>query len=218
MSFSNDYLKGKEVRRVLHIGADRAGELRQYKNIGVQEIVWVEANPEIYSEMLDRLFTLRELPVRNKPYLQLISDQDDTFTDFNLYYGPDAGYLVGNKGMSSILKADPNWWGSKGYKGTLKLPSLTIDTFLERNKLGFEFDLLNMDTQGAELMIARGAHKLLQNVRYINSEVTYKNAQYQDNPLFEEIENHFKEYGFECVSTDIVDGGDWGDALFERKN
>ena len=37
-----------EIKRVLHVGADRGGELPQYQQMGVEEVVWVEANPEVY--------------------------------------------------------------------------------------------------------------------------------------------------------------------------
>ena len=98
--------------------------------------------------------------VNSLPFNQLITDKDDVETDFNLYYGWDAGHLVGNKGMSSILKAKNSWWGSECYRGTIKLNSSSLDTFLERNDLGYNFDLLNMDTQGAELMIAKGGTRV----------------------------------------------------------
>ena len=105
MSFSEDYLKGKNIKNVLHIGADRGGELPQYKDIGVEKVVWVEANPDVYGELLENLKIMNISEVESIPYNQLISDKDDVETDFNIYYGWDAGHLVGNKGMSSILKA-----------------------------------------------------------------------------------------------------------------
>ena len=155
--------------------------------------------------------------IESLPFNQLISDQDDVETDFNIYYGWDAGHLVGNKGMSSILKAKNSWWGSECYRGTIKLNSLTLDTFLERNDLGYEFDLLNMDTQGAELMISKGATKVLENVKYINSEVTFYNASYHNNPLFEELSEYFATFGFKHVQTELSDDKNWGDAMFAKE-
>ena len=96
----------------------------------------------------------------DKSINQLISDTDDASTEFNIYYGPDAGHLIGNKGMSSMLKAE--YPVSECYKGTLELNALTLDTFLERYELGFDFDLLNVDTQVAEMIVARGASKVLE--------------------------------------------------------
>ena len=54
MSFDHNIIEQK-ISRVLHIGADRGGELPQYKEMGVEEVVWVEANPEVYGELLENL-------------------------------------------------------------------------------------------------------------------------------------------------------------------
>jgi len=217
MSFKSDYLQSKNIQKVLHVGADRGGELPQYSDMNVGEVVWVVANPEVYGELLENLQIMNIDNVKSLPFNCLISDKDDVETEFNLYYGWDAGHLVGNKGMSSMLKAKNSWWGSECYRGTIKLNSLTLDTFLERNNLGYNFDLLNMDTQGAELMICNGAKKLLESVSYINCEVTLYNPQYQDNPLFDEIYDFLKQYNFVHIDTDLSADGNWGDAIFVKE-
>ena len=217
MSFKEEYLNRKDIRKVIHVGADRGGELPQYRNMGVEEVVWVEANPEVYQELLENLELMNVSEVKSLPFNQLISDSDDIETDFNIYYGWDAGHLVGNKGMSSLLKAKNSWWGSECYKGTVKLQSSTLDTFLEKNSLGYDYDMLNMDTQGAELMVCKGAVKLLESVKYINSEVTLYNPQYEGNPLFNEIYDFLKPFGFIHIETELSGDGNWGDAVFEKK-
>ena len=217
MSFNNSNILSKDINRVLHVGADRGGELPQYKEMGVGEVVWVEANPEVYGELVENLEIMNISEVKSSPYNQLISDKDDVELDFNLYYGWDAGHLVGNKGMSSLLKAKNSWWGSECYKGTIKLNSLTLDTFLERNELGYSFDMLNIDTQGAELMVLSGAKKILENVKVINCEVTFFNPQYQDNPKFDEIYEYLQQFGFKHKDTKFCLEKNWGDAMFEKE-
>ena len=167
MSFDHNIISQK-ISRVLHIGADRGGELPQYKDMGVEEVVWVEANPEVYGELLENLDIMNISEVQSHPFNQLISDKDDVELDFNLYYGWDAGHLVGNKGMSSLLQARNSWWGSECYRGTIQLNSLSVDTFLERNEIDNSFDMMNIDTQGAELMVFKGATEVLKNVNVIN--------------------------------------------------
>ena len=218
MSFKEKILTGKNIKKVVHVGADRGGELPQYKNMGVEEVVWLEANPEVYQELLENLEIMNVTEVKSHPFNCLISDKDDVVTDFNLYYGWDAGHLVGNKGMSSLLKAKNSWWGSECYKGTITLESSTLDTFLERTCFGYDFDMLNMDTQGAELMVCKGAIKLLESVRYINSEVTLYKPQYEGNPLFDEIYDFLKPYGFVHIETELSGDGNWGDAIFEKQS
>lgn len=217
MSFRDDYLISKNIKNVLHVGADRGGELPQYQRIGVKKVVWIEANPEVYNELLENLQIMNITEIESLPFNQLVSDQDDVETEFNLYYGWDAGHLVGNKGMSSILKAKNSWWGSDCYRGSIQLNSLTLDTFLDRNNLGYDFDLLNMDTQGAELMISKGATKVLENVRYINSEVTFYNPAYHKNPLFDQLSEYFTQFGFKHIQTELSDDKNWGDAIFAKE-
>ena len=217
MSFKEEYLNRKDIRKVIHVGADRGGELPQYRNMGVEEVVWVEANPEVYGELLENLEIMNIDKVESLPYNQLISNKDDVELDFNLYYGWDAGHLVGNKGMSSILKARNSWWGSECYKGTIPLNSLTVDTFLERNELGHSFDMMNVDTQGAELMVFQGANEVLKSVKIINCEVTFFNPHYHDNPNFDEVNEYLQQFGFKHVHTDLCLEKNWGDAIFERE-
>ena len=51
MSFEHDWFIDKRIRRVIHVGADRGGEITQYLELGVEEVIWIEANPEVYGEM-----------------------------------------------------------------------------------------------------------------------------------------------------------------------
>ena len=66
MSFKEKILTGKNIKKVVHVGADRGGELPQYKNMGVEEVVWLEANPEVYQELLE--LSLIHISEPTRPY------------------------------------------------------------------------------------------------------------------------------------------------------
>ena len=68
MSFTEEYLVSRGIKRVLHIGADRGGELPQYNRMAVDEVVWVEANPDVYSELLLNLKAMNIDDVMNMLY------------------------------------------------------------------------------------------------------------------------------------------------------
>ena len=51
MSFKEEYLNRKDIKKVVHVGADRGGELTIYKNMGVEEVVGVAPKPEVYQEL-----------------------------------------------------------------------------------------------------------------------------------------------------------------------
>jgi FkbM family methyltransferase len=218
MAFESAYFLDRGIRNVMHVGADRGGEITQYLALGVERVIWVEANPEQYAEMQVNLRMLDpDARIKNVCLNRLISDTDDAVSDFHLYYGPDAGYLVGNKGASSILPITPNTSGESWYRGTMKMRTVTLDTMCERENLGYEFDMLNMDTQGTELLVCKGATKILNSVRYINTEITLFNPAYQGNVLFDELAGYLATFGFKHVQTFLAAERNWGDAIFVKQ-
>jgi hypothetical protein len=89
---------------------------------------------------------------------------------------------------------------------------------LEENEFKFsDFQLLDMDTQGAELMVLKGAPKVLEHVSYVTTEATWSNPDYVDNVLFDELKTYLNSFGFEPVET-FEHTSDWGDVLFVKKN
>ena len=180
MAFDHSYFKGKPINNVIHVGADRAGEITQYMEMGVKRVVWIEANPEVYAEMLHLL------PQR------------------------DPQKIVESLTFNRLVTDHENY-----YRGSVTLQSITLDTLCNRENLGYDWDLLNMDTQGSELLISQGARQVLANVRYINSEVTLFDAPYSNNVLFPELAGFLATMGFRHIHTELSEAN-WGDAIFEK--
>lgn len=78
----------------------------------------------------------------------------------------------------------------------IKVSTTTIDEFCKKHKID-EIDILKLDVQGSELAILKGSEKLLKSkrVKLIYSE-TYFKEQYHSQPLFYEIGNYLKDYGY----------------------
>ena len=72
MSFREEYLIDKNIKNILHVGADRGGELPQYREMGSEKVVWVEANPEFYAELLENLELMDAGQVKSLPFNQLM--------------------------------------------------------------------------------------------------------------------------------------------------
>ena len=81
-----------------------AEEVNEYEDLGIKQVIWVEANPDVFEEMRVML-TNAEASVESHAFQYAASTEDHATVEFNRYYGPDAGYLRGNKGCSSLLKA-----------------------------------------------------------------------------------------------------------------
>lgn len=78
-----------------------------------------------------------------------------------------------------------------------------------------KYNFLNMDTQGYELEVLKGAEKTLENIDCVYTEVNNTEV-YEDNALIEEIDEFLKDYDMVRVETDWM-GGTWGDAFYIRQ-
>ena len=203
-----------QLNGVIHVGAHRGEEINEYGDLGAKTVIWVEANPEVFDEMCIML-TNAEANIDSHAFQYAASTEDHGTAEFNRYYGPDAGHLVGNKGCSSLLKAEGRF--EEWYKDTIEVETITIDTLLEEEGFNAEdFQLLNMDVQGAELMVLRGSEKVLDNVKWVTTEATWEDPDYIDNVMYDELKSFLESKGF--VETQIVPHAEnWGDVLFVKE-
>jgi len=202
-----------QISGVVHVGAHRGEEIYEYESLGAKQVIWVEPNPDVFKEMEVNL-TRAEASVESSAFQYAASNVDHETVDFYRYYGPDAGYLTGNKGCSSLLKTSGRF--ESWYKDTIQVETITLDTLITENDYKHQdFQLLNMDVQGAELMVLQGSNKLLENVQYITTEATWENADYVDNVMYDDLKCFLESKGF--VETQIIPHAkNWGDVLFTR--
>jgi FkbM family methyltransferase len=90
---------------------------------------------------------------------------------------------------------------------------VTMDSIIP---LDHSYNFLNMDTQGYELEVLKGARKTLEKIDCVYTEVNNTEV-YENNALIEEIDEFLKDYDMVRVETDWM-GGTWGDAFYIRQN
>jgi len=73
---------------------------------------------------------------------------------------------------------------------------------------------MNIDVQGFELEVLRGAKKTLKNIKWIMTEVN-RDEVYENCCMVDEIDNFLLPYGLRRVETDWA-GNTWGDALYVK--
>ncbi len=197
-----------DVIGIIHVGAHRGEEVERYADMGAKTVIWVEPNPELFKEM-ETFLTKTQCSVTSHAFEYAVSDVDHDNVDFHLYYGPDAGFMRGNKGCSSLLKA-------KGRFESWHQETITIDTLLTENDFKYsDFQLLNLDVQGAEFLALKGASEVLNHVKYVTTEATWQNPDYVGNVMYDELKSFLESKGF--IETEIINHGpDWGDVLFVR--
>ena len=190
---------------VIHIGAHIGEEHEVYSSLGIDNVVWIEENKDIFNKLCKRLECFKTYSFFN----YLVSDVDDKKYIF---------YVTNNGESSSLLEMEdhliehPHIYVDK----TLELTSKTIDSIIHTNNINPKsYNFLNLDIQGAELLALNGATMLLKDIDYIYSEVNIKHL-YKDCALIEELDLFLKNYNFKKVEQNILSHG-WGDAFYIKK-
>ena len=91
---------------------------------------------------------------------------------------------------------------------------ITLDSFwgVNTETKVEDFNFINIDVQGYELEVFRGATKTLESIDYIMTEINNDEV-YENCVLVESLDEFLGEYGFKRVETSWA-GGTWGDGFY----
>lgn len=174
-----------QARGILHVGGHHGGEILDYAKRKLR-VLWVEANPEIFSRLLANL---RGVP-RQKALLGLLGSEERNAREF---------YVASNDGASSsVFLLDPNesLWPEIRIEKKLLLPQLTLPGLLRQAGLREEeYDTLVLDVQGAELDILKGVPRLAETFPRIQLEAA-NFPLYQGAPVLDEIDDYLRLLGY----------------------
>jgi hypothetical protein len=123
--------------------------------------------------------------------------------------------ITNNTQSSSILELDRHkiFHPDVVVTETIEMTSTRMDTFIEKNNIDIpEYNFINLDIQGAELMALKGFGDYLNNFNYIYTEVNTSHV-YKDCAIISEIDEYLMKYGFARYETQIT-GNEWGDAIY----
>lgn len=206
INFNEIVNKYGRPKGIIHIGAHLMEERIDYTSNGLNNTIWVEANPKIASQIDFVNYENSDERVFNFA----ISDFDDQIVKLN---------VTNNGQSSSILELDkhkihhPTIFVSEIIDVTTK----RMDTLLNDNKIDINlYDFLNIDIQGLELLAMKSFGDLLNNIKYIYTEIN-TNSLYKDCALVGEIDEYLKIYGFKRVETSMTEF-EWGDALYIKSD
>lgn len=181
--FLDGYLRN--VTGLIHVGANTGQERRYYWLLGL-DVVWVEAIREVYDELVDNV----AIYDRQRPVNVLLADVDGRTFDFK---------IANNKGASSSvldLQDHATIFPGIEYVETRTLTSVTLETMMLREGLSpTNYQALTLDAEGAELMILKGAQRVLQGFQYIKCEVADFPAR-TGTPTVAELDAVLREAGF----------------------
>lgn len=200
------------VSGVIHIGAHRGEESSVYDAMGVDKVTWIEPNPDIFKELLHYTKT-NNFGFESEYHMVACGSETKSDEPFHIVYGPDAGWMVGNKGCSSLLKPVSTRF-QQWHEKTITVPVSKLDDLITNPE---DYQFMNIDTQGAEVLVLSGATETLKHLNYVMCEVTWNNFEYENNATFDQVVTVMNRNGF-SLSQVFPATKDWGDALFIKEN
>lgn len=189
---------GIKVRGVIHAGAHYGQEMVDYEDNEIGNVVMFEPLSSAYAELIKRMpdyVRCYKLALGNTNGIKTLLTED------------------ANEGMSSSflqpakhLEAYPDIvFNGAELVNMVRLDDMDIDFGL--------YNMLNIDVQGYELEVLRGAVKTLRGIDLIYIEVNLSEM-YEGCPVIDDIDGFLHD--FKRVETNWL-SGDWGDAVYIRK-
>lgn len=167
---------------VLHIGASRGQEANFYNSLG-KPVIWVEAIPNVYEDLLNKIAAFEE----QQAHCALLGDKDGEVSDF---------FVASNNAESSSIFPLTASHGFPGVKMDTKieLKMSRLDSIFSASDISL-FSHWVIDVQGAELLVLRGAGKLLELCKTLEVEVSSRDV-YQGGVNHQELREFLRVNGF----------------------
>lgn len=184
------------ITGVIHIGAHFGEEHAIYKSLNIDNVVYFEPVKKTFEVLKNRITDaeLHNVALGNdNKFIEMYIEEADAY------------------GCSSILPPSSNYNGVK----------FSENEVVEMKKLDdynfTKFNFLNIDVQGYEFQVLKGAHNTLNYVNYIMCEINrvteQKSLDYIGASTIDEIEDYLSQYGFILVQQNWA-GISWGDGFF----
>jgi len=189
-----------DVKGIIHIGGHYGEEIDEYVRNGIQEIVIFEPLSDSFDILCENIQDLNANIIAHQVAL---GPEETTAT---MYVSDN------EKQSSSLLKPKVHITHHPHVKfpETEEVEVKVLDDF-DYTKYNF----INMDVQGYELEVLKGATETLKHVDYVYCEVN-RDEVYEGNAYVEELDEFLSAYGMERVETSW-EGQIWGDALYIKK-
>ena len=102
------------------------------------------------------------------------------------------------------------------FENTIDVEMVKLDDFIDKNYKEeiTNYNMINIDVQGYELEVFKGASNTLENIDYIITEVN-RDEVYVGCAKVNELDEFLKKYNFSRVET-TWDGITWGDAFYVK--
>lgn len=191
------------VTGVIHVGGHIGEELETYKNANLDNLIIFEPQKHCFDQLCKQadLLGMTKAKFVNK--------------------------ALGNKIGNVVMTSDPT-----GLCGSILKPKLhlelspdvifSVNEEVEISTMDSEipedhsYNFLNMDTQGYELEVLKGAKRTLEKIEYIYTEVNQDEV-YENNAMIGDLDSFLSDYNMERVATGWHGSQTWGDAFYVKR-
>lgn len=191
------------VTGVIHVGGHIGQEMETYKKNNVENLIVFEPQKVPFQKLTDVVNSIGfdNINLINKALGSSCATVEMTCNDDGL-----CSSILNPK---HVLEQYPNIIFDR--KETVEM--VTMDSVIGKN---YSYNFLNMDTQGYELEVLKGAKNTLKTIDCVYTEVNNTEV-YENNALIEDIDYFLKGYDMVRVETDWM-GGTWGDAFYIKQD
>jgi FkbM family methyltransferase len=207
-------LKDIQKKGVIHLGAHKGEEVDFYFRNHIKNIILVEANPELYKDLLDIKF-------KNKVniYNYAISDNSG-YLDF---YVHESNNGIESSSLFKMDKFDKIVTSLKTSK-KIKVNAITIDSFIEKENINLnDYNILISDIQGADYFALMGASHTLSKIDAVIVEGQFIEL-YENFISIDKIDELMSLNGFDkilVIEHELYQGENyfpaWGEILYKKK-
>ena len=193
---------------VLHLGAHTGEEAEAYVKCGVKNVVWVEADPDVIPKLQMHIAKFSQ-GCKHHVVKACVADKAGKPVTFRVTNNRQSSSILP---MGTHLEQHPEVHVTH----TLPLSTTTVEKIFSEQKFDpAQYDFLNADLQGSELLALKGMGKLLAGFKYLYLEVN-KEQLYQGCALLGEIDKYVEQFGFKRVDLSMTTHG-WGDAFYIKR-
>ncbi len=205
INFNDLLFLSSKVKGIIHIGAHNLEELPEYLKGKVKKIIWIEANPEKYNFIEERLKRYENMTLG-----KFAAGQKNDFHTLNLANNGQSSSML-EFGTHKISYPEIN------YIGQIQVEIKPLDNWIDENFSNKdEYNFINIDIQGYELEALKGMPHQLNIAEYVYMEVNFEEV-YLGCSQLKDIDKFLFDFGFIRVGLRKTDKG-WGDAIYTKNN
>ena len=205
INFNDLLFLQKKVNGIIHIGAHELEELPDYLNRNVRRIIWIEANPDKYNFIEEKLKRFKNMTLG-----KFAAGKKNDVQNLNLSNNGQSSSLL-ELGTHKMRYPDID------YISKIQVEIKSLDNWLDENiNNKDQYNFINIDIQGYELEALKGMPNQLKIAEYVYIEVNFEEV-YDGCSQLRDIDKFLSKFSLLRVGLRKTDKG-WGDAIYAKNN